>query len=80
MVSRQPVKECLGKETNHLMSEKVLLRVDEAAAALGVGRSFLYGLVQRGEIASIKLGRARRIPVSALEEFIWKLQTEEEAP
>ena len=62
------------------MSDKFLLRVDEAASLLGVGRSFLYALVQRGEIASVKLGRARRIPMSALEEFVKKLQAEEEAP
>ncbi len=61
------------------MSDKFLLRVDEAAARLGVGRSFLYGLVQRREIGSVKLGRARRIPMRALEEFVKKLQAEEEA-
>ncbi len=59
------------------MSEKVLLRIDEAAALLGVGRSFLYALVQRGEIGSVKLGRARRIPVTALEEFVQRLQEEQ---
>lgn len=80
MVSRQPVKERHGKETNHLMSEKFLLRIDEAAGLLGVGRSFLYELVRSGEISSVKLGRARRIPASALEEFIRKLQAEEKAP
>ena len=59
------------------MTDKVLLRVDEAAAALGVGRSFLYGLVQRGEIGSVKLGRARRIPAKALEEFVQRLKAED---
>ena len=56
------------------MSDKVLLTVTEAALRLGVGRSFLYNLVTRGEIASVKLGRARRIPVAALEEFVIRLQ------
>ena len=59
------------------MDEKVLLRVDEAATLLGVGRSFLYGLVQRGEIGSVKLGRARRIPAKALDEFVQRLQAED---
>lgn len=52
------------------MSDKMLITVTEAALRLGVGRSFLYNLVLRGEIASIKLGRARRIPVAALEDFV----------
>ena len=56
------------------MSDKMLLTVTEAALRLGVGRSFLYNLVIRGEIASVKLGRARRIPVAALEEFVTRLQ------
>ncbi len=77
MVSRQPFKERLGKETNHLMSEKVLLRIDEAAGLLGVGRSFLYALVQRGEIASVKLGRARRIPRQELDAYVRRLQEAE---
>jgi excisionase family DNA binding protein len=49
---------------------KLLLTIGEAAARLSVGRSFLYGLVMRGEIASVKLGRSRRIPVVALERFV----------
>lgn len=49
---------------------RMLLTVPEAAIRLGIGRSFLYDLVMRGEIQSVKLGRARRIPVDALERFI----------
>lgn len=59
------------------MSEKVLLRIDEAAGLLGVGRSFLYALVQRGEIASVKLGRARRIPRQELDAYVRRLQEAE---
>ncbi len=60
--------------------EKSLLTIDEAAQRLSVGRSYLYPLVMRGQIISVKLGRSRRIPVAALEEFIRKLQAEDEAP
>ena len=62
-----------------MMSDKMLLTVPEAALRLGVGRSFLYNLVIRGEIASVKLGRARRIPVQAIEEFVIRLQANEKA-
>lgn len=50
--------------------EKKLVTAAEAAVLLGISRAHLYGLVMRGEIPSIKIGRARRIPVSALEEWI----------
>jgi len=40
--------------------QKLLLTVPECADRLGLGRSFMYELVQKGEIASLKLGRARR--------------------
>jgi excisionase family DNA binding protein len=49
---------------------RLLLSVEEAAAAMGLGRSMMYHLVMRQQIASIKVGRMRRIPVAALEEFI----------
>jgi excisionase family DNA binding protein len=49
---------------------KVLLTIPEAAEAMSLGRSFLYELVMRGEIASIKVGRTRRIPTTALHEYV----------
>lgn len=52
--------------------EKKLLSVKEAATAMNLSRSFLYALVMRGEIPSIKIGRARRIPVSVIDEWIAK--------
>ena len=61
------------------MSEKLLLTIPESADRLGVGRSFMYELVQRGEIASLKLGRARRVPVSELQRYVERLQTEQAA-
>ena len=53
-----------------MSDERLLLTVPEAALRLGVGRSFLYRLVMAGEVRSVKLGRSRRIPVRALEEFV----------
>ncbi len=49
---------------------KLLLSVDEAAAAMSLGRSLVYNLVMCQQIASIKVGRMRRIPVAALQEFV----------
>lgn len=49
---------------------KVLLTVEEAAGAMSLGRTYVWGLVMRNEIRSVKVGRKRRIPLSALHEFV----------
>lgn len=38
-----------------------LLRVEEAAAFLGVSRGLVYEMVKRGDLPSIKLGRLTRV-------------------
>ncbi len=56
-----------------------LLTVAEAAAICKVSRSFFYQhLLAKGEIRSIKLGRSRRIPVAAVDEFIERQLREQE--
>ena len=49
---------------------QMLLRAEEAARALGIGRSKLYALVAAGEIPVIRIGRATRIPAAALERWV----------
>lgn len=55
--------------------DKLMLTPEEAAEALGVGRSTLYDLLRLQEIPSVKIGRSRRIPVSALRDFADRLAT-----
>ena len=50
--------------------EKLLLDVREAAAVLGCRRTFLYGMIQRGDLPVVKLGRLTRIPAAALDEYV----------
>ena len=57
--------------------ERLLLTIPEVAIRLGLGRSLVYQLVMRGEIDSIKVGRARRVPAVALEQFIQNRMLEE---
>lgn len=52
--------------------ERKLLTINETAELLSMGRSLVYTLVNTGEIKSIKIGRSRRIPVDALDEFVAK--------
>lgn len=48
---------------------QLLITVEEAAKRLSIGRSHMYALMGQGQILSVKLGRNRRIPVKALEEY-----------
>lgn len=52
------------------MTEKLLLDVKEAAQLLGCKRTFIYGMIQRGELPVVKLGRLTRIPKGALEDYV----------
>ena len=52
------------------LAAKLLLTVPEASVVLGLSRSVMYELMDAGEIRSVKIGRARRVPFVALEEFV----------
>lgn len=54
------------------MTEKLLLDVGEAAHLLGCKRTFMYGMIQRGELPIVKLGRLTRIPKRALDEYVMR--------
>jgi excisionase family DNA binding protein len=47
-----------------------LLDVDAAAAALGIGRTAIYSEIQAGRIRSLKVGRRRLVPATAIAEYI----------
>jgi excisionase family DNA binding protein len=48
----------------------LLVTVAEAARILAIGRSTAYELIASGQLESVTIGTARRIPVSALERFV----------
>ena len=48
----------------------VLYDVDEAAEALRLSRSVLYELIRSGRLRTVKQGRQRLVPVSALSEYV----------
>ena len=58
---------------------KVLLTIDEAAQALSIGRTLLYDLLMRQQIASIKVGRVRRVPMTAIDDYINRQLTNADA-
>ena len=58
---------------NHSIEEKTLprlLNAQDVAAALKMGLSTVYMLVERGELPSIRIGRSVRIRPEDLEKFI----------
>jgi excisionase family DNA binding protein len=58
---------------------RLLLTVPEAAEALAISRSKLYELLASGAIASIRIDGSRRIPLTALEEYVSRLLAERTA-
>jgi excisionase family DNA binding protein len=50
--------------------EQLLYTAEEAAEVLTVSRSTIYDLMREGKLPSVKIGRARRIPVHALRRFV----------
>jgi excisionase family DNA binding protein len=53
--------------------DRGLLRVEEAAEWLGLGRTKAYELVYRGVLPSVTIGRSRRVPFAALQAFVDRL-------
>jgi excisionase family DNA binding protein len=52
---------------------RVLLTVEEAGERLGIGRTTAYSLVRSGVLESVRIGRLRRISVSAIDAFAARL-------
>jgi excisionase family DNA binding protein len=55
---------------------RLLLTVEEAAEVLAVGRTTVFHLIRAGRIATVRIGRARRVPMDALVDFTRELRRE----
>lgn len=53
---------------------KLLYRVPEAAESLGLSRAMVNRLIARGELASVRIGAARRIPEDELRRYVERLR------
>ena len=58
---------------------RLLLTVPEAAEALAISRRKLYELLASGDVVSIRIDGSRRIPLTALEEYVSRLLAERTA-
>ena len=59
--------------------EPALLRVDEVAKYLSLGRSKTYELLATGELPAVRIGRSVRVPAAALQRWVER-QAEQSAP
>ena len=54
-----------------------LLSPEQVAERLSCGRSYVFQLLARGDIASVKVGRLRRVPETAVQDYIAALTAEQ---
>jgi excisionase family DNA binding protein len=45
-------------------------RIEDAATALGVGRTLIYKMISEGQLTSVKVGKRSLIAVSELDAFL----------
>lgn len=58
------------------MKDKLAYRPKELAEALSIGLTFARELIAKGEIKSVKIGRAVLVPRSEVERFLEKRMKE----
>jgi excisionase family DNA binding protein len=61
------------------MNEPLLLKPEQAAAAIGISRSKLFELIAAGQIETVQIGRSRRIPHAALGDYVSRLRSAQAA-
>lgn len=66
-----------GSEEARTTGPKILLTVEEAAERLTIGRTSMFALIKSGAVASVRVGRLRRIPVAALDAYAARLLAEQ---
>lgn len=75
--ARRPARHIDSREVIDLTvrADNQLLTVGAAAERLGIGRSLMYELISSGQVASIRVGRLRRIAPEALSAYVAALHS-----
>ena len=55
---------------------KALYRIPEAMRQLSLSRSVIYELIRSGRLRTVKEGRTRLVPESAITEYVFLLERE----
>ncbi|WP_328646720.1 helix-turn-helix domain-containing protein [Amycolatopsis sp. NBC_00348] len=69
----------MSTETASTEHEPLLVRVEEAARLLCIGRTRVYDLINSGELKSVKIFGARRVPRTSIDSYVTALMQESEA-
>jgi len=67
-----------GRGRNYITNLRLTVRVTDAMAMLGIGRTKLYDLIGRGEIETIKIGKGTRVIVGSIHAFVERQRGEAE--
>jgi excisionase family DNA binding protein len=59
-----------------LLSEPLLLRIDDASAAIAMSRNATYALIREGRLETVKVGRSRRVLYASVQAFVEELRAE----
>jgi len=62
-----------------LINRPLLYRVSDVIPLLNLSRSVIFDLIRTGRLRTVNEGRARRIPASAIHEYIALLEQEAKA-
>lgn len=49
---------------------RVSFSIEEAAGALGIGRTYVYQLIKEGRLKVVRLGRRTLVPLDALNDLL----------
>ncbi|MFF4595271.1 excisionase family DNA-binding protein [Amycolatopsis sp. NPDC001319] len=52
---------------------RILLTVEEAAEQLSIGRTTMFALIKAGDITTVRVGRLRRVPATAVADYVDRL-------
>lgn len=53
---------------------RAALSVEEAATALGIGRTYVFELIKDGTLETVKLGRRRLVPMKAVDALLARMK------
>jgi excisionase family DNA binding protein len=56
-----------------------LMKPSEAGKELGIGKTLVFDLISKGLLESVKIGRARRVTRSGLEQYVDSLVSDEQS-
>jgi len=76
LLAEQPRPEVPGPRST---PRRTLLTVEEAAELLHIGKTKTYALVKSGDLASVLIGRLRRIHIDAINDYAARLVVEQRA-